>query len=51
MSATTTIRLVVEVEADLHDQIDAYWHKMRLPSRTAAVKALLRIALELKSKG
>jgi len=47
MSETTTVRLVAEVEADLHDKIDAYWHEKRLPSRTAAVRELLRLALSV----
>lgn len=44
------VRLILEVDRDLYDDIDAYWHEKRLPSRTAAMRALLRAGLTAERK-
>jgi hypothetical protein len=49
--AVPMVRLILEVNPDLCDEIELYWHKKRLPSRTAAMRALIRCGLDAdKSK-
>jgi metal-responsive CopG/Arc/MetJ family transcriptional regulator len=40
--------MTLRVPATLAEAIDIYWHRERLPSRSAAIRALLDEALEQK---
>jgi hypothetical protein len=44
------IIMTMRLPADLAEAILDYWHKQRLPSRSAAVRELLLYALEKQGK-